>query len=318
MRQLILIIAVCTGVLWGGPVGADEADDAYDRGHFGTASLTFKWPSKRAVFFDGRIIRMSESSQVIPVAAPIDTDSAGRGGEIATQSVVRIICREQNSSGTGFLHKSGKLITAEHVVHGCPNPLALLPTSANVQTSVVGIDADLDLALLEPKTSINADALSISAIDQFTVGTQVTTWGFPGGYTGSLPMLSVGYLAGIDGLRTATGKVIRRWVVNAAFNAGNSGGPLIHVETGEVMGVVSSKLAPISASTMSALKALENQKSGFMYTVTKPDGTTFQMSEGQVVETILNELRQQVQLVIGQAVLLEDLKAFLRANSIEP
>ena len=28
VRQLILIIAVCTGVLWGGPVGADEADDA--------------------------------------------------------------------------------------------------------------------------------------------------------------------------------------------------------------------------------------------------------------------------------------------------
>ena len=32
MRRLILIIAICTGVLWGGPVGADEADGAvWDR-----------------------------------------------------------------------------------------------------------------------------------------------------------------------------------------------------------------------------------------------------------------------------------------------
>jgi TPR repeat protein len=28
MRRLILIIAICTGVLWGGPAGADGADDA--------------------------------------------------------------------------------------------------------------------------------------------------------------------------------------------------------------------------------------------------------------------------------------------------
>ena len=42
MRQLILIIAICTGVLWGSPVGADEAFDravaAYKRGDF-TESL---------------------------------------------------------------------------------------------------------------------------------------------------------------------------------------------------------------------------------------------------------------------------------------
>ncbi len=32
MRRFILNIAICTGVLWGGPVGADEADDAvWDR-----------------------------------------------------------------------------------------------------------------------------------------------------------------------------------------------------------------------------------------------------------------------------------------------
>jgi hypothetical protein len=51
----------------------------------------------------------------IPVAAPIDTDSAGRSGDIAIHTVVHLICVEQNSMGTGFLHKSGNIITADHV-----------------------------------------------------------------------------------------------------------------------------------------------------------------------------------------------------------
>jgi len=99
---------------------------------------------------------------------------------------------------------------------------------------------------------------------------------------------------------------------------GNSGGPLIQIETGEVFGVVSSKLAPISPTAASILQALEKQQSGFQYTTTAPDGSKKSYSEGQVVGMVLNELRHQVQLVIGQAVLLEDLKAFLKANNIDP
>lgn len=106
--------------------------------------------------------------------------------------------------------------------------------------------------------------------------------------------------------------------MNAAFNSGNSGGPLLHIETGEVIGVVSSKLAPISDWARSALAALEGQNSGFMYTATKSDGSKKSMSEGQIVASILNELREQVQLVIGMAALLGDLRGFLNKNEINP
>jgi len=109
-------------------------------------------------------------------------------------------------------------------------------------------DNERDISVLKPAVTITGTPLSISSREDFTVGTQVSTWGFPGGYFGVSPMLSVGYLSGIDGIRTASGTVIRQWVVNAAFNSGNSGGPLLHIETGEVIGVVSSKLAPINQS----------------------------------------------------------------------
>jgi S1-C subfamily serine protease len=254
----------------------------------------------------------------IPVAAPIDTDSAGRGGNIAVQSVLRIICVQQNSAGTGFLHKSGNIITADHVVRGCQQPIIVLPNGDTVAATIIAADQDYDLALIKPNMPINATPLSISAHNNFAVGTQVSTWGFPGGYFGITPMLSVGYLAGIDALKTGSGKIIRQWVVNAAFNGGNSGGPLIHIETGEVVGVVSSKLAPLSQDAAAILELLEKQNSGFTYTGTKPDGTAVTYTEGQLIGMVLKELRNQVQLVIGKAVLLEDLIAFLKSQKIDP
>ena len=254
----------------------------------------------------------------VPVAAPIDTDSAGRAGDIATHSVVRLICAAQNLVGTGFLHKSGNLLTADHVVRGCPAPEMILPDGTRAPVSVIATDQDHDLAVVKPSVSIAATPLALASGDNFKIGTQVSTWGFPAGYFGLAPMLSVGYLAGIDAIQIRPGTIVRQWVVNAAFNGGNSGGPLIHIETGEVFGVVSSKLAPISQEAAQILQVLENQKSGMQYSGKTPDGRDMSFSEAQLVGMVLNELRRQVQLVIGKAVILDDIKSFLRANNIEP
>jgi S1-C subfamily serine protease len=263
---------------------------------------------------------MSEANDAInvPVAAPIDTDSAGRGGDVAIQSVFRVICQATNSQGTGFLHKSGNIITAEHVVRGCAQPTIFLASGSMIFCNTLASDNERDISVLKPAVTITGTPLSISSREDFTVGTQVSTWGFPGGYFGVSPMLSVGYLSGIDGIRTASGTVIRQWVVNAAFNSGNSGGPLLHIETGEVIGVVSSKLAPITQETAAILTALETQNSGFTYNATLPNGTTTTFTEGQLIGKVLNELRRQVQLVIGKAVLTGDLRNFLISQKIDP
>jgi S1-C subfamily serine protease len=260
---------------------------------------------------------MSET-QTIPVAAPIDSDSAGRGGDTAMQSVFRIISQETNSSGTGFLHKSGKIITAEHVVRNARNVKVAFSDGTSTKAAVLAADRDLDISVLEPRRPLTTPSLELSSDTEFSLGTHVSTWGFPGGYGGAAPILSAGYLSGIMGTRKTSGRVVKQWIVNAAFNSGNSGGPLLHIETGQVIGVVSSKLAPISPWAQSALSALTNQQSGLMYTVTKPDGTQVDVSEGQIVASILDELRQQVQLVIGMAVLLDDLTSFLRSLRIDP
>jgi hypothetical protein len=266
---------------------------------------------------EGRM-SFAEELNAIPVSTPIDTDSAGRGGDVAVYAVIRLICVSENTMGTGFLHKSGNIITANHVVRDCTNLQMVLPNGTTAKASILAMDQDHDLALVKPSVKIAAKPLSIANANDYKIGTQVSTWGFPAGYFGLAPMLSVGFLAGKDAFQPRPGTIIEQWVVNAAFNSGNSGGPLIHIETGEVFGVVSSKLAPISKQATNILAVLENQKSGMQYNGTDTDGKSKSFSEGQLIGMVLNELRQQVQLVIGKAVLLGDLRAFLIANKIDP
>ena len=165
-----------------------------------------------------------------------------------------------------------------------------------------------------PATPIAASPLQISTNNDFKVGAQVSTWGFPAGSFGLSPMLSVGYLAGIDAAQLPSGIIVLQWVVYAAFDGGNFGGPFIHIETGSVFGVVSSKLAPISPEAASILQALEQnmEQASLQWQVARWQG--FKATEGQLVGKVLNELRQQVQLVIGKAVLIEAIKASLTAN----
>jgi len=130
--------------------------------------------------------------------------------------------------------------------------------------------------------------------------------------------LSVGYLSGIQEFQTPSGTTIHRWVVNAAFNGGNSGGPLLSVEEGHVIGVVSSKLAPLPPFLAQVLKVLGEQKFGMQYDLTRADGSNTSVSEAQLVAEVLNHLRSQVQLVIGYSVTTTDLIDFLKTSGVVP
>ncbi len=256
----------------------------------------------------------------IPTGVPMTTDLAGRSGAVAVQALFRVLCSSKNKGGTGFLHKSGKVITAAHVVEGCaPTDLALVGASGQRLTVAnIVTDAALDLALLSPSKAIDAPALPLSTTDEFSIGAQVSTWGYPDGYYGLAPLLSSGYLAGVDRVKVSGEKSVPRLVINAAFNLGNSGGPLLEIEKGTVIGVVSSKVVPLPPDIESALAALKMDKSIMAFEKTSPDGTKEKKSISQLLEEVLQYMRSQTQLVIGHAVMPSDLKAFLKSNGIDP
>ena len=257
--------------------------------------------------------RFASSSQMT-------ADLARHTANIAIPSVFRILIPAKNRSGTAFLHKSGKMITASHVIEGCASQEVMLISGRGEKFGVKRMvaDQDRDLALVTPDGKMNAPSLQLSSTDKFAIGLQVSSWGYPAGYKGQKPLFMSGYLSGIDMVGGKDGKSTARWVVNAAFNNGNSGGPLVDIERGEVIGVVSSKLAPLPEVVESALAALKNQKSNFVFERKLHDGTRETMSEAQVIEFVLEYLRSQTQLVIGYAVTIVDLRNFLGSQGIAP
>ena len=260
----------------------------------------------------------------IPVSAPMTTDLSGKTADVAFPSVFRIIC-DGKGEGTGFLHRSGRIITAFHVVEGCSiadiKVLRTVMVSPGVMSvKAIGItnvvaDTNSDLALLTPDEPVEAPSLQITTNLAIRIGSQVCTWGFPGGYTGGAPLLSSGYLAGIQWDALTNGVQRPMLVVNAAFNGGNSGGPLVDVESGEVMGVVVSKLAPIPPQIQQAIDVLANEHQGMVYRFA--NGTNAgSISEAQLVAGLVTYLRTQVQLVIGYTATPGNLRNFLSAQGI--
>ena len=259
--------------------------------------------------------------RVTPAAVMVPALSAGETYDVAKQAVVRVLCLTIER-GTGFLHASGRVITAAHVVKDCTPKDLLVKTADGRVIDIDAIEADetKDLALLRPHVSIGDSGLTVAASSDIAVGAPVTTWGFPAGYNGSTPLLAVGYLAGRDDVkvRGSDEKPQTRWVVNGAFNSGNSGGPVIDIEHQAVIGVVLGKIAPLPRDIEWALETAANERGGLGTTYTFPDGSKQEITQGQMIGVVLKYLRSQTQLVIGYAATLDDLRDFLAENGIEP
>ena len=263
-------------------------------------------------------VQYSETQQV--TSAPLTTDSPGKAADAARRGVLRVYCRTTSLAGTSFLHKSGKVITAAHIVAGCQPSDLFLVTSLGQVIKVAAVQEDdaKDVALITPLTAVPGKPLTLATSAVPTLGMQVTTWGYPGGYDGLLPLLSVGYFSGVQEFQTPQQGAVIRWVINAAFNGGNSGGPVLSVEDGRVIGVVSSKLAPLPPEISQILELLRKQTYGLIYEGTRADGSKISLSEAQIIVEVLQYLRSQVQLVVGYAVSIQDVGAFLTANGVTP
>jgi S1-C subfamily serine protease len=258
------------------------------------------------------------STGSMPIATKWLLSSVGSANQPAINAAYLVASSKTDRKGSAFAVRAGDyLITNEHVVRGSA-PADLLVVSASGQvckaTSMV-ISVQLDLAAIRLAIS-PADGLRIQVAGP-EVGERVHTWGYPLAWNGPSPLLSVGYLAGFAPYQAnATSPMVKHYVVNGAFNPGNSGGPLIASVDDAVIGVVVSKHAPITGWHLSALEALKNQKSGLQYTATDASGNTVAFSEGQLVGDLLQYFRDMTQVVIGEAIASEELVSFLDSNSL--
>lgn len=254
----------------------------------------------------------------IPISTKWLLDAVGEIGRSAINSVCLIVCTKTNSKGTGFLIKSGHIITNWHVIRDC-NVTEVFAISSNGKRILFQnmlSDENRDLAILKPTEQLGN---GLEIIDQnLEVGTQVSTWGHPLGYSGPAPILSVGYLAGFrEHRKDVISKVVKHYVINAAFNPGNSGGPLFISGDDKVVGVVVAKHAPFTPFLASAIEALSKNPSGVVFTATDEKGSVKQFVESQVVAMVLEYFRDMTQVVIGEAIAGLELIAFLKESDID-
>lgn len=252
-----------------------------------------------------------------PISTKWTLDAAGTIGRLAVESVYMIIGNATQEKGTGFLLTNGYIVTNEHVIRGNQSNQIVGTTSTGQQISFSNsiVDTQRDLALLKPTKEIDG-GLGLGDDNNLEIGKMVSTWGFPLGYNGPAPLLSVGFLAGFNEYQNNS-KSIKHLVVNGAFNPGNSGGPLFVSGDNKVIGIVVSKHVPLTAFQQQALQVLASQRSGFVYTATdRSTGTQRKFSEAQLVADLLDHLRRLTQVMIGEAISVKELKDLLNENKI--
>jgi len=175
--------------------------------------------------------------------APIDLDrilykvsaSQARPNESACQpSVERMLSatwKVETSAtfGTAFHIGNGCFITSQHVIDGRPPFVSLILGDRTIGAAVLGVDPELDLALLAvetPELVSDVPSLALRAPTQEDVGQPVMLGGYPGGE--ALPVSGCGVVIQVwdNNIQTST-----------AIRGGNSGGPMFDA-CGNVIGVL--------------------------------------------------------------------------------
>lgn len=137
------------------------------------------------------------------------------------------------STGTGFyVPKYGLIITNQHVISGCQNPVIQDINDRRQTSEVVFIDTMYDFALIRPIEPINCDDKDLNFATETYIGKEVIALGHPYGLSFSS---TFGIISNIDLDIEGISYIMH----DAALNPGNSGGPLINKD-GEVVGVNSS------------------------------------------------------------------------------
>lgn len=147
--------------------------------------------------------------------------------------------------GSGFIISARKeVITNFHLIDNVDKIEIELNDGKIYPASIIGADAETDLALLRLETNISIPYLSLAENKRNRVGDWVFAIGNPYGMGQSV---SLGIISAIGRAREDGGSYIDYIQTDTSINKGNSGGPLFNLR-GEVIGVNSAIYSPTGAN----------------------------------------------------------------------
>jgi len=143
----------------------------------------------------------------------------------------------EGGSGTGFvINADGYILTNAHVVAPGDQYTVYFQDGRMAPAELVAANADLDAALLRVAENTGAIAQTLGNSVGVQIGQKVFALGFPlGTDLGSEMTVTDGIVSSI--------RYRGEWLqISAAVNPGNSGGPLIRAENGEIIGLITAKV----------------------------------------------------------------------------
>ncbi|RKQ35869.1 serine protease [Oceanobacillus halophilus] len=151
------------------------------------------------------------------------------------KSVVKIELAD-GSLGSGFLfNDKGDVVTNAHVVAGVENVTVTTADSNEFSGKVIGISSDVDVAVVRVDGLKGMDPLKIRSKDLAEMGDEVLALGSPFGLEKTV---TTGIISGVErDLDLEPYRYEDVYQISAPIAPGNSGGPLILQETGEVLGI---------------------------------------------------------------------------------
>ncbi|WP_078428601.1 S1C family serine protease [Alkalihalobacterium alkalinitrilicum] len=152
------------------------------------------------------------------------------------KSVVMIEVEKTGSTGSGFFYNNkGDVITNAHVVAGAQEvKVKLADTSEHIGT-VIGISTDIDVALVRVTDLEGIKPLPLAKEIFAELGDEVLALGSPLGFQNTV---TTGIISGVNrSFELENYQYDNAYQISAPIAKGNSGGPLISLSTGDVIGI---------------------------------------------------------------------------------
>ncbi|WP_249869942.1 S1C family serine protease [Oceanobacillus saliphilus] len=156
----------------------------------------------------------------------------------AEKSVIQIEGQNDfsNITGSGFLYNDkGDIITNAHVIQ---NADAINVRTSNAEiypAAVIGISEEVDIAVIRVPQLAGLSSLPIAEESIAEIGDEVIALGSPHGFQNTV---TLGIISGTDRNFSIDGfNYSNVYQISAQISQGNSGGPLIKRDTGEIIGI---------------------------------------------------------------------------------
>lgn len=152
---------------------------------------------------------------------------------------VYTVYTDQNQ-GSGFLiNDQGDVLTNAHVVEGYFTITAIDSSNQAFVGNVIGYSNEIDVAVIRFPALSGQTPLSLDIQSTYGIGVDVLALGSPNGQAGAA---TLGQISGIDRSFYIGDRIYKNlYQMTAKIDQGSSGGPLLSVKSGKVIGINSAR-----------------------------------------------------------------------------